>query len=184
MSASIALVLLFANAPTEHTTMPRRPDPTLSESQLARATADPLFDNERVGTDPQAFVLSAIEAARQGEVDADIAAAAMSTPALREAATRIGRQNEVTRTRLAEIADRKGWRLPRTNDERSSTLPETGELRTAANFIIQQIPIHEAMVAQFRAQMAGEGDEELQRALGEILPGYQKNLELLLHLKL
>jgi hypothetical protein len=39
-------------------------------------------------------------------------------------------------------------------------------------------------VDQFRAQIGGKGDPELRRALREALPGYQKNLEMLLGLKL
>jgi hypothetical protein len=38
-------------------------------------------------------------------------------------------------------------------------------------------------VAQFRAQLAGNGDADLKHALREALPGYEKNLQLLLTLK-
>jgi hypothetical protein len=34
----------------------------------------------------------------------------------------------------------------------------------------------------YRAQLAGKGDAELKRALRETLPGYEKNLRMLLEL--
>lgn len=164
--------------------MPRHPDTAAQQPAQQGTPTDPLFDRKFVATDEPAFVLSAIEAARQGEADARSAASAMTRPALREAATRIGRQNESTRERLEGIAHRKGWRLPEKNPERATTQPVSGGVRTGANFIVQQISVHETTVAQFRAQMNGKGDEDLQQALREVLPGYQKNLELLLQLKL
>jgi hypothetical protein len=54
----------------------------------------------------------------------------------------------------------------------------------SADFIVNQIRLHQTTIAQFRAQSAGNGDAELRRVLREALPGYQKNLEMLLGLKL
>ena len=62
--------------------------------------------------------------------------------------------------------------------------PLANDSRTAANFIKQQISFHENTVAQFRAQLNGNGDQDLKRELREALPGYEQNLELLLRLKL
>ena len=38
-------------------------------------------------------------------------------------------------------------------------------------------------MAQYRAQIAGKGDPDLKRELKQALPGYERNLELLLKLK-
>jgi hypothetical protein len=57
-------------------------------------------------------------------------------------------------------------------------------VRMSADFIVNQIRLHQTTIAQFRAQAAGQGDAELRRVLREALPGYQKNLEMLLGLKL
>jgi len=177
MIETIALVLLFANTP--------QAEPQANEPPAQQGTpTDPFFDKPRVAIDGPAFVLSTIEAVRQGETDARTAAAAVSKPALRDAAEKIGRQNQSTRVKLEALAKAKGWRLPEANPDRATTLPEAGQSRTDANFILQQISFHEATVSQFRAQLAGKGDTDLQRALKESLPGYQKNLDLLLQLKL
>jgi len=175
---AIALMLLFASDPQQElkTDVP--------QPQQQGTPTDPLFDKAYVATDEPAFVLSVIESTRQGELDAKSAADTLKTPELREAAARIGRQNGATRTRLEILAKGKGWRAPAKNPERASTLPQTSEARTEANFIVQQISFHEATLAQFRAQLDGSGDVDLKRELREALPGYQKNLDLLLRLKL
>ena len=99
-----------------------------------------------------------------------------------DAAERIRKQNETTYQRLEMLAKGKGWRLPADNPQRVSTLRTAGEARTAANFIVSQIATHQATIAQFRAQLGGNGDAQLKRALQETLPGYQENLYLLLRL--
>ena len=175
---AIALVLLFASSPREEL---KRDVP---QSQQQGAPTDPLFDKAYVATDEPAFVLSVIESARQGELDARNAAQALSKPELRDAASRIGRLNSSTRKRLEVLAKSKGWRLPDNNPDRASTLPVANDSRTAANFIKQQISFHENTVAQFRAQLNGSGDQDLKRELREALPGYEQNLELLLRVKL
>jgi hypothetical protein len=174
----IALVLMLASDPQ------REINQDAPQPQQQGTPTDPLFDKAHVATDEPAFVLSVIESARQGELDARSAAEMLSNPELRDAATRIARQNGATRTRLEILAKAKGWRMPEKNPERASTLPVTDVARTEANFIVQQISFHEATVAQLRAQLDGSGDADLKRELREALPGYQKNLELLLHLKL
>jgi hypothetical protein len=187
MTVSFALVLLFANAPGEQTTLPRQRDPVATQQQAPQqqgTPTDPLFDREFVATDEPSFVLGAIENARQAEVDARTAAEALSQPSLREAATKIGRQNESTRLKLEKLAQRKGWRVPETIADRTATFARGSDARTGANFIVQQISVHETTLAQFRAQLNGKGDAELKRAVREALPGYQQNLELLLSLKL
>jgi hypothetical protein len=187
MNASIALVLLFANPPQEQTTLPRHVDPAASEqrAQQQGTPTDPLFDRQFIATDEPSFVVGAIENARQAEIDTRTAAEALSQPSLREAAAKIGRQNESTRVKLEKLAERKGWRVPETIADRTATLAKgSGEARTGANFIVQQISVHEATLAQFRAQLNGKGDADLKRAVREALPGYQQNLELLLSLKL
>ena len=63
-------------------------------------------------------------------------------------------------------------------------MPVASVVRTNADFIVNQIAHHESTVDQFRAQIGGKGDAELKRVLRDALPGYQKNLELLLGLKL
>ena len=81
---AIALVLLFASSPQEEL---KRDVP---QPQQQGAPTDPLFDKAYVATDEPAFVLSVIESARQGELDARNAAQALSKPELRDAASRIG----------------------------------------------------------------------------------------------
>jgi hypothetical protein len=58
-----------------------------------------------------------------------------------------------------------------------------GSFRANANFIVGQITYHESTLAHYRAQIAGKGDAQLKRTLREAVPGYEKNLELLLKLK-
>ena len=184
---TLALLLLLGQfAAAETTTLPRQRDANpaqLRPAQQERPT-DPLFDRPFVATDDGAFVLGAIESSRQGVIDARSAAGLLRQEELRDAATRIERQNEATRTTLETLARRKGWRVPEGNPRRATTLAASGDTRTAADFIINQISHHQTTLAQFRAQLEGEGDDELKRALRESLPGYQKNLDLLLRLKL
>jgi hypothetical protein len=175
---AIALVLLLASDPQQELKQ------DVPQPKQQGTPTDPLFDKAFVATDEPAFVLSVIESARQGEVDARDAVKTLSNSDLRDAASRIARQNGTTRTRLEILAKSKGWRTPAKNPDRTTTLPVANDTRTDANFIVQQISFHEATVAQFRAQLDGRGDTDLKREIREALPGYQKNLDLLLHLKL
>lgn len=188
MIGSIALVLLYATAPAEEVSLPRQRDANPVEQRAVQQEQpiDPLFARPQVATDDPAFVLGAIESTRQGAVDARAAAQMLGQPQLREAAGKIARQNEAARQRLEALAKRKGWRIPESNPDRSTTVPDSdsGAARSGANFIIHQISYHENTLAQYRAQLGGGGDADLKRALRETLPGYQKNLELLLRLKL
>ncbi|HEV7610110.1 MAG TPA: DUF4142 domain-containing protein [Steroidobacteraceae bacterium] len=186
MIETIALILLFANPPAEVTTLPRQRDanPVADRPVQQEQPTDPLFARPLTATDDPAFVLGAIESARQGAMDARDAEQAVANAGLRDAAVKIARQNELTRDRLETLAKRKGWRLPADNPARASTLPASSAARTGANFIITQISSHESTVAQYRAQLAGHGDAELKRALRQTLPGFEKNLDLLLRLKL
>ena len=129
-------------------------------------------------------MLTAIESVRQGVIDSRAAEAGLPTPELRAAAAKIGRQQQMTLDKLESLAKAKGWRLPQGNPVRTSTVPVSSASRTSADFIINQIAYHESTLDQFRAQIGGKGDGELRRALRDALPGYQKNLEMLLGLKL
>jgi len=192
MFSTVALLLL-ANAPPDQTTLPRHPDPDPVEHQAQRdgTPTDPLFDRGFVATDDPAFILSAVENVRQGALDAERAARSLDKPELVAAAQKIGAQNDATSKRLEKIAAAKGWRLPQDNPARATTTngadanttTPTGT-RSNANFILNQITFHQNTVAQYRAQIAGKkGDAELKRALKDSLPGYEKNLDLLLTLK-
>ncbi len=186
MSSLLALMLMLADAPPEQTTMPRRPvaDPVEQASKPSNEMPDPLFDREHVATDDPAFVLQAVENTRQGIVDARAAARDLTNPQLRDAAGKIGAQNATTNQRLEKVAHAKGWRLPQANPARDVTVPSTAEgARRNADFIRSQIAFHENTVAQYRAQIAGKGDVDLKRELQAALPGYEKNLQLLLKLK-
>jgi hypothetical protein len=190
MLTSLALVLLLAESPASQPTMPRQAEPPKQQAQSRRdgetsdgLPADPLFDKARTATDDPAFVLAAVESGRQGVMDARAGATGLATPELRAAAMRIGEQQEATLKKLESIANAKGWRLPEGNPVRTGTVPISGPARTGADFIINQIAQHQSTVAQFRAQAAGKGDPQLRRALREALPGYQKNLDMLLQLK-
>jgi hypothetical protein len=179
MSVTLTLLLLLASDPRQELKQ------DAPQAQQQGTPTDPLFDKPYVATDEPAFVLSVIESARQGELEARSAAETLSNAELRDTAARIGRQNTATRTRLEILAKSKGWRSPAKNPDRASTLPAGHEAaRNDANFIVQQISFHENTVAQFRAQLNGSGDPDLKRELREALPGYQKNLELLLRVKL
>jgi len=191
MLNTVALLLL-ANAPPDPTTLPRHPDPDPVEHQTQRdgTPTDPWFDRAFVATDDPAFILSAVENVRQGTLDAESAAKSLDKPELVAAAQKIGRQNEATSRRLEKLATAKGWRLPEENPARATTtngadanVAMPGGTRTNANFILNQLSFHQNTVAQYRAQIAGKGDSELKRALKEVLPGYQQNLDLLLTLK-
>jgi predicted outer membrane protein len=183
---TLALLLLLGQVAAADTTLPRQRDANPVQQRAAgqENPTDPLFDRQFVATDDPAFVLGAIESSRQGVIDARSAAELLRKEELRKAATSIERQNEATRTRLETLAKRKGWRMPESNPQRATTLPASGDARTAADFIVNQISYHETTLAQFRAQLGGQGDAELKRALSDSLPGYQKNLDLLLRLKL
>ena len=185
MSSLVALMLMLADAPPEQTTMPRRPaaDPVQQAERPDSDTPDPYFDRAHVATDDPAFILQAVENTRQGIVDARAAARALANPQLREVAQKIGAQNEATNQRLEKVAQRKGWRLPQANPGRDSALPDTTASRANADFILTQLSFHQNTVAQYRAQIAGKGDPDLKRELQQALPGYERNLELLLKLK-
>ena len=186
MLMHVALLLLFADTSPDQATLPRHPDPDPVEQQAQRdgTPTDPWFDREFVATDDPAFILSAVESARQGALDARRAADSLGRPDLRSAAEKIGAQNDTTRRRLEKVAQAKGWRLPQDNPARESSLPAASSAtRTNADFILNQISFHQNTVQQYRAQLAGKGDAELKRALKDALPGYQKNLDLLLTLK-
>ena len=191
MLESLTLVLLLAETPASQTTLPRQPEPPAADAppaDQARPT-DPLFDRAYVATDDAAFVLNAVENVRQGVADARAAESGLPTPALRSAAASIGKQQQTTLQKLETLAKTKGWRLPEGNPVRTgtvpvSTVPASGAARTSADFIVHQIAFHENTVAQYRAQLSGKGDAELRRVLRDELPGHQKNLQMLLGLKL
>jgi hypothetical protein len=179
-----ALALLMVLSDTTKPTLPRHGDvvPVEERPSGQEHPTDPLFDRDYVATDDPAFMLLAVESARQGIVDARNAQSVLRDARLVDVAERIQRQNEATYQQLEALAKGKGWRLPADNPQRASTLRTAGEARTAANFIVGQIATHQATIAQFRAQLGGKGDAQLKRALRQTLPGYQENLDLLLHL--
>jgi predicted outer membrane protein len=182
---TIAALLLFANSPESQTTLPRRadPDPVAKQATRDGDRTDPWFNRSYVATDDPAFVLSAVESGRQGIADAR-ALGANATPVLRDAATRIEEHGRATNEKLEALAKRKGWRLPDDNPNRASTLkPGDGAARTRANYLLNQIAYHQAIVDQYRAQIGGKGDPELKRALRAALPGYEKNLQTLLQIE-
>jgi hypothetical protein len=181
-----ALALLYVLSDTSKPTLPRHGDVVPLEERPSgqEHPTDPLFDREYVATDDPAFVLLAVESARQGITDARSAQAVLRGAHLVDAAERIRRQNETTYQRLETVAKAKGWRLPDDNPQRAPTFQTGSDARTAANFIVSQIATHQATIAQFRAQLGGKGDAQLKRALRDSLPGYQENLDLLLHLDL
>jgi hypothetical protein len=190
MLEALTLVLLLAETPAR-TTLPRRPEPPAAATPPAEQgqPTDPLYDRTRAATDDAAFVLSAVESVRQGVVDSRAAQAGLPTPELRAAAAQINEHQQATLQRLEKVARSKGWRLPEGNPGRAGTVAvDSGvggsQARTSANFIIHQIAFHENTVAQYQAQIGGQGDPELKRALTGALPGYQRNLEMLLGLKL
>ena len=117
MYTTLVLLLMFAGDDPRHPANHDAPQP-----QQQGEPTDPLFDKPYVPTDEPAFVLSVIETTRQGEVEARSAAETLNNPDLRDAATRIGRQNGATRARLEMLARSKGWRMPEKNPDRASTL--------------------------------------------------------------
>jgi len=181
MFATVAMMMLLAADIDPQKDI----DHDVPKAQQQGEPTDPLFDKPYVPTDAPAFVLSIIESTRQGELEARRAAERLSNPELRDTAARIGRQNSATRARLEILARSKGWRTPEKNPDRASTLQEgKDETRTDADFIVQQISFHENTLAQFRAQLNGNGDLDLKRELRDALPGYEKNLQMLLRAKL
>lgn len=185
MLAMLSLVVLLAE-PASQPTLPRHADPPAADMPPAeeRRPTDPLYDKPIVATDDPAFVLTAVESVRQGVIDARAGESGLPTPELRSAAAKIGRQQQQTLAMLEALANSKGWRLPQGNPVRTGTVPVSSHARTSADFIINQIANHESTLTQFRAQLSGKGDADLKRALREAVPGYQKNLEMLLGLKL
>ncbi len=186
MLSPVALMLLFASGPSEEqASLPRHldPDKTAQRAQRDDRPTDPWFDRAHVATDDPAFILAAVESARQGVVDARDAASHLEQGELKAAAEKIGEQNAATLRRLEKLAGNKGWRLPQPNAGRRSSMPVAAPVRANANFILSQLSFHEATVAQYRAQLSGQGDADLKHALRDALPGYQKNLDLLLTLK-
>jgi len=184
MLNAMALMIFLAEAPAT-TTLPRHPDPDPVTQQSSRPgePTDPWFDREHGATDDAAFILGAVESARQGAVDARSAAGGLKNPQLRDAASRIQKLNETTARQLEQLAGTKGWRLPEDNPGRTSTLPGADTPRANANFILSQISYHENTIEQYRAQLSGSGDPQLKRTLKGAVSGYQKNLDLLLTLK-
>jgi hypothetical protein len=185
MLAALSLLLMLAETPGQ-TTLPRQLAPQAAHAPPAEAgqSADPLFDRPLEATDDAAFMLIAVENIRQGVVDARAGAADLPTAELRAAAAKIGDQHQATLQELEALAKARGWRLPSVNRDRANTVRDSGASRAGANFIIHQIAYHESTVATYRAQAGGAGDAELKRTLRAALPGYQKNLEMLLGLKL
>jgi hypothetical protein len=185
MLSALVLTLFLAEAPSR-TTLPRHPDPDPVQGQETRSgePTDPWFDRAQTATSDADFILSAVESARQGVFDARTAMDRLENPELRHAAALIEQQNQSTVRKLEALAGDKGWRLPRSNPDRATTtLGAVGNVRGNADFIISQIAYHEMTLAQYRAQLSGEADPQLEKALRGALPGYEKNLELLLGLK-
>ncbi len=180
MLSTIICMATLQATPSRQPTAPRQPEqPVPEQREFKGEPTDPLYDKSRVATDPQAFVLLAVENGRQAMLDARTAAGRLDNQQLREAAAVIGRHNEQATRELSELARRKGWRLPQRNPERSSTIEKTPH-RTETDFVQHQIAFHEATVSLYRAQLAGDGDPELQRVVQKTLPGYEKNLRMLL----
>jgi hypothetical protein len=182
--STAALVLLLADG--GRVTLPRTLDPALAEKPTpdAAQTTDPLFDRPLRARDDAAFVRDLVESLRQGVVDARAGESGLPTPELRAAASAIGEQEAATLESVETLATRKGWRLPEGNPVRSGSVPVAGEARTSANFIIHQITRHQTVISHVKAQLEGQGDAQLKRELRAALPRYQKNLRMLLELKL
>lgn len=186
LSTLVALLVAGGQADAQSAppqpTLPRQADTQpYAERDAARGTpTDPLFDRKLVATDDASFVRNAIENSRQAARDAAGAARQLESDSLRVTASAIESQNEAMSHALESLARRKGWRVPEENPARSTSLPDAGPRRAGANFIVNQITAHQATLAHYRAQIAGQGDPELKRALQQALPGYEKNLEKLL----
>ena len=186
MFEALTLIVLLAETPANQPTMPRQADSPKENAppQHAGLPADPLFDKPLTASDDAAFVRAAVESGRQGLLDARAGESGLSTPELRSAASKITAHQDSTLSKLEAIARKKGWELPPGNPGRAGTVVTGSPVRMSADFIVNQIRLHQTTIAQFRAQAAGQGDAELRRVLREALPGYQKNLEMLLGLKL
>lgn len=182
---TLTLTLLLAGTAPDQTTLPRHPDPDPVEARASRegAPTDPLFDRAFIATDDPAFIRAALENTRQGLTDARTAQEILQQQPLRDAAARIGQQNDAMTRSLEDLAKRKGWALPQGNPDRASSQPATSEARSNANFIIGQLSWHQTTIEQYRAQISGKGDPELKRTLRKALPVYEKNRDLLLTLK-
>jgi putative membrane protein len=185
LSMIVTMGLLAAAPPPERsgTSLPRTELPPVRETEFQGEPTDPLFAKSLQATDDPAFVLLAIESARQGVTDAR--AVRERVPAaknVREVAQAIERQHRETTNRLEQLARGKHWRVPEDNDQRESSQSAQAN-RDDTNFILNQIAAHESTVALFRAQAAGKGDPELRKAAKEALSGYEKNLDALLRVK-
>jgi hypothetical protein len=182
--STATLVLLLADG--GRVTLPRTLDPALVEKPTPDAAqpTDPLFERPLQARDDAAFVRDLVESLRQGVVDARTGESGLPTPELRAAAAAIGKQESTTLERVEAVSRRKGWRLPEGNPMRSGSVPVAGEARTSANFIIHQITHHQTVISHVKAQLAGQGDAQLKHELRAALPEYQKNLHMLLELKL
>ncbi len=180
MIETLALILLLASE--DATTNLRAILPPGERPAGQENPTDPLFDRKLVATDDAAFVSSAIESCRQGLVEARLAAQRLVKADLRAAAGKIARENDATCTELEKLAAARGWRIPDDHAQREEAVLVAAPARTAADFIITQIAFHEATIAQFRAQLDGDGDAALKRTLSTAVPRYQANLGLLLDL--
>jgi hypothetical protein len=186
---SVALVLLFTTEqPT--TTLPRqsdapreRPAEQSERRDPPGAVTDYLFDKPLTATDDPAFISNVVVGTRQGAIDARDAGQSLTSDQLRAAAAKISKQNEETTRALEVLAKKRGWRLPEHTTKEGSVQTVRTSPRDNADFIINQIAFHESTLDQFRAQLAGKGDQELKRTLRAAVPGYQRNLELLFTLK-
>src|SRR5688572_19560730 len=113
MLEAMTLMFLLAEPAASQPTLPRKPDPPAAGAPPAEQAqpTDPLFDRAHEATDDAAFVLNAVENARQGVADARAAESGLAAPALRSAAASIGKQQQSTLQKLETLARAKGWRL-------------------------------------------------------------------------
>lgn len=189
MLSTVISVLLFASPAAEPapaqggTTMPRQMSvPEAPQGEARGVPTDPLFDRQFVATDDPDFILKAVENGRQNVVDARLAAREFNEQRLRDTAASIEKHNANTTKKLTSLARQKGWRLPAENPDRDLTIQSGTPRRNAADFVRNQITFHQTTVAQYRAQLAGEGDAALKREINLALPGFEKNLEKLLEI--
>jgi N-acetylglutamate synthase/N-acetylornithine aminotransferase len=76
----------------------------------ARGYADrPVLRSRYVATDDPAFVLAAVENARQGVIDAGSATSVTGNAGLRATAEKIRAHNKATSQKLEQLAAVKGW---------------------------------------------------------------------------
>jgi len=103
------LALLYVLSDVSTPTLPRHGDvvPVDERPSGQEHPTDPLFDREYVATDDPAFVLLAVESARQGIMDARSAQGVLRNAYLVAAAERIRRQNESAYQRLEALAKDK-----------------------------------------------------------------------------